>query len=309
MGPFNDSPNHPSQLDYSSPSIEFGPTTSNSYGVNSWIGPAMSVLQSLFSMGTQIANRTYQERQQTLERNYYSPREQMNRFREAGINPYLALGNINSGSFGQSPQPLSDMGQIFGRSVGDALSAVQSLQQLQSNQLNLEYMHERIRQLQLSNEYSSASMGDKLKLLFSNMLSSGYVSDLRKFERDFNAWFNTQDPSLFAYTSTGGVDTWHDNLSPNQFNALAGVQYNQLRNDKVYEDYQNAITRGNYLDALVIGTKLGNSRSQIALDFEKANNMPFNNANTNPFYRLINIAINKLIDKYGDKIQQFFDSL
>lgn len=262
----------------------------------------IAAIQLAAGIGQNVANRKFAKEQQAAQQEYDSPVNQVKRLEAAGINPALALGSVSTGNFGQSPAPLQGLPELVGTAGAGAFNGVNSLMQLKRTQLDMEAMQERVRQLKLSNDFAESSMGDRLRLVFANLLSADQTNDLRQFDLDFAKWYNTTDDNLSAYVSLGGVDQNYYGLSPRQVEGYYNLQYPSARLDKVRQDYDNAVLHGDYLGAQILGAELGNSRQQIALDFERNAKQPW--GQTRPLDRLINFVINGLMTKYGDRIMQ-----
>lgn len=280
------------------------------FGLVSVLVPAIiSAISIAASAGTAAANRKFQKQMQQQQQAYDSPVAQLERYKEAGINPNLALGNVSSGSFGDTPSPLPDFGGVVGQAANSTFQGVNSLMDLKAKQQNLEYMQERINSLRLSNQYNSMSMGDRLRLVIANLLSANQVNDLRKYDLDFAKWYNglniqrltAEDSStMFWYPLSSSIRKF---VSPRQLESEYSLRYSDIRNDKVYQDYLNAISHGDILGAQLTGYNLGNSRQQIALDYEKATNMPW--GNQRPLDKLIGFMLNGLLEEYGPYIMEW----
>lgn len=93
----------------------------------------------------------YQTSEREAVQEYNTPANQRARFEQAGINPYMALGNINSGNAemqtGVTPaqvQPVNALAQMvesLGRTPQQALNVVQQAQQVQAMQEANEQAH------------------------------------------------------------------------------------------------------------------------------------------------------------------------
>lgn len=273
------------------------------FGLISVLVPAIiSAISIAASVGTAAHNRKFQKQQQKAQQEYDSPAAQMQRLKDAGLNPNLALGSISSGSFGDSPSPLSDMGQVVGNAGQSAMSGLNFMFAIKQKQQELELMEERINQLRISNAFSSLSNPDRLRLLAANVLSANQVNDLRDFDLKFANWYNSSNASFQPYFSANGVDTSFGPSSPRMFSNIYQMQQLYNTNDKVYQDLQNAIDNGDLLKARIISQGLINDRYSIARDFEQAFNMPFSNAS--PLDKFLNIVIGGLMERYGPRLMQ-----
>lgn len=267
----------------------------------------IAALQLAAGIGQNVANRKFQKEQQAKQQEYDSPVNQVKRLEEAGINPALALGSVSSGSFGQSPAPLQGIPELVGSAGAGAFNGVNSLMQLKRTQLDMEAMQERVRQLKLSNDFAESSMGDRLRLVFANLLSTNQTNDLRQFDLDFAKWYNDPKNNKFHFNYLDNKGEWHTQTytfvgSPRQVASSYENMYADARLNKVYQDYMNAIKQGDYLGAQITGAELGNDRQRIARDFELNAKQPW--GQTKPLDRFINYLLDGLMMKYGDKIMQ-----
>lgn len=270
------------------------------------IPAVMSAISIAVSAGTAAKNRKFQKEMQLQEQEYNTPANQMKRMKEAGLNPNLLTGQVSSGSFGQSPDPLPDLGQVVGNAGNSAFNGINALMQLKQTQLNMEMMNERVRQLRLSNEFAASSMPDRLRLLIANVLGANQVNDIRDFDVQFAKWFNGANYQVFHGADGNDalfLSAYNDYplyQSPREVEALQGIKYGGIRNSKVSQDYENAIKQHDILGAQLYGYQLGNSRAEIALDYERGSNQPW--GQTRPLDKFINYLLNGLMTKYGDDI-------
>lgn len=305
MGPIS-APNL-SNSDLAAISNSMGST--KDFGLVSVLVPAIiSAISIAASAGTAARNRKFAKEQQQQQQEYESPAAQVERLKAAGLNPNLLAGSVSPGSFGESPAPLPDMGQVIGSNVNQAFQGINAAISLTQQQQNIEMMNERIRQLRISNDFAEKSNPDKLRLIVANLLSADRSNRIGDVEEKFQKWLNTPDVRLQQYFSSGGVDSFFDNLSPAQFNTLNPMYYASVRNDKVYQDYLNSVKNGDILGAQLYGMQIGNSRAEIARDYEASSHMAWG-ANMRPLDMLIAFALRGLIEKYGPKLMEWLDNL
>ena len=283
--------------------------TPKDFGLVSVLVPAIiSAISIAASAGTAARNRKFAKEQQQQQQEYESPAAQVERLKAAGLNPNLMAGSVSSGSFGESPAPLPDMGQVIGSNANQAFQGINAAISLTQQQQNIDMMHERIRQLRISNDFAEKSNPDKLRLILANLLSAERTNRIGDIEEKFNQWLNTPDVRLSQYFSSNGVDSSFDNLSPAQYNTLNPMYYGAIRNDKVYQDYQNSLKNGDILGAQLYGMQIGNSRAEIARDYEASSHMAWG-ANMRPLDMIISFALRGLLEKYGPKLMQWLDNL
>lgn len=273
------------------------------FGLVSVLVPAIiSAISIAASAGTAAANRKFQKKQQEAQQEYNSPVAQMERLKEAGINPNLALGSISSGDFGESPAPLSDMGHVIGNAGQTVMSGLNMMFDIKTKMQQMEYMQEKINGLRAQNFFMSASYPDKLRLLAANVLSANQINDIRGFEKNFASWWNTTNPNLSQYFSSNGVDQDFYNLSPRQWSQITSMAQQQNTMEKVNQDFLNAVSSGDLLTARILGQDILNQRGQVALGYERAFNIPFQNAN--PLDQFLNLVLGGLMQRYGPKLMQ-----
>lgn len=283
--------------------------TTKDFGLVSVLVPAIiSAISIAASAGTAARNRKFAKEQQQQQQQYESPEAQVERLKAAGLNPNLMAGAVSSGSFGDSPAPLPDMGQVIGSNANQAFQGINAAISLTQQQQNIDMMSERIRQLRISNDFAEKSSPDRLRLIVANLLSANQTNDLRQFDLDFAKWYNKNSVKLNQYFSSGGVDSMFENLSPRQYETLGPMYYSSLRNDKVYQDYKNALTNGDILSAQLYGMQIGNSRAEIARDYEASTHMAWG-ANMRPLDMIISFALRGILEKYGPKLMEWLDNM
>lgn len=285
------------------------------FGLVSVLVPAIiSAISIAASAGTAARNRKFAREQQEQQQQYESPEAQVERLKAAGLNPNLLAGSVSSGSFGESPAPLPDMGQVIGSSANQAFQGINAAISLTQQQQNIDMMNERIRQLRISNDFAEKSNPDRLRLIFANLLSANQTNDLRQFDVDFAKWFNKGDFSTYMnYLDSDGewrqLNFDYGGLSARQVTeGVSPVIYSNIRNDKVYQDYQNAIKNGDILGAQLYGMQIGNSRAEIARDYEASTHMAWG-ANMRPLDMILSFALRGILEKYGPKLMEWLDSL
>lgn len=126
--------------------------------------PIISALGAVLGAGTAFANYFVNRANLEDARAYNSPAAQMYRLKQAGINPYsqAAQGNIDS-TFGQMQE--SDFGDVsdsYNAAVDNynQREATKIKRQLAEGEISL--MAERVRGLELDNQYKQASLDDRL---------------------------------------------------------------------------------------------------------------------------------------------------
>ena len=285
------------------------------FGLVSVLVPAIiSAISIAASAGTAARNRKFAKEQQQQQQEYESPAAQVERLKAAGLNPNLLAGSVSSGSFGESPAPLPDLGQVVGSSANTAFQGINAAISLTQQQQNIDMMNERIRQLRISNDFAEQSNPDKLRLIVANLLSANQTNDLRQFDLDFAKWYNGLNykrveardaPFLFWFPLKSSIDHY---VSPRQLESEYSLRYSDIRNDKVYQDYQNALKNGDILSAQLYGMQIGNSRAEIARDYENSTHMAWG-ANMRPLDMIISFALRGILEKYGPKLMQWLDKL
>lgn len=115
-----------------------------------WIGTAADIVGSIIQ-----SRRDRKAYQRMLE--YNSPKEQMKRYQEAGLSPYLIYNSLNAGN-ASSPQPTTayDTGAIS-QGLGNYLST-QQINQSIANQ------REQERGTFLDNKYKARSLDDRVSI-------------------------------------------------------------------------------------------------------------------------------------------------
>lgn len=284
-------------------------SSNKDFGLVSVLVPAIvSAISIAASAGTAAANRKYQKQQQEQQQNYNDPTAQMERLKEAGLNPNLALGSVSSGDFGQTPLPLPDMGQVIGSSANTAFQGINAAISLKQQQQNIEMMNERIRQLRISNNFAELSSPDRLRLIAANLLSANRTNRIGDLEEAFAKWLNGENPNISAWWSANGTDFSMDNLSPRQYQTVTDMMYGSVRSEKVYQDYLNSIKNGDILGAQLYGMQIGNSRAEIARDYEQSTHMAWG-SNMRPLDMILSFALRGLLEKYGPKLMKWLESL
>lgn len=284
------------------------------FGLVSVLVPAIiSAISIATSAGIAARNRKFQKEQQQQQQDYESPIAQVERLKAAGLNPNLLASSVSSGSFGESPAPLPDMGEVIGSNVNQAFQGINAAINLTQQQQNIDMMNERIRQLRISNDFAEKSNPDRLRLIVANLLSADQTNNLRQFDLEFAKWFNGRDfYATLNYLDNNGQWQQHrfdfGGLSARQvLDGVSPVVYSNIRNDKVYQDYLNSIKNGDILGAQLYGMQIGNSRAVIARDYEASTHMAWG-ANMRPLDMIISFALRGILEKYGPKLMEWLDS-
>lgn len=162
------------------------------------------------------AQRTfdYNLKSWNLENEYNSPSAQMQRYKDAGLNPLLIYGNQQPGaSFGSSPVSGSSLGTVNTRpsATFDLASSINVMQNMMMNQKQLELMDANINRINSSaNEITARIPGYKIRqdlnafdLDFKNNNKDTLVKRLENQANYFGAMYEWQKLQKDTYDKTG----------------------------------------------------------------------------------------------------------
>jgi len=121
-----------------------------------------STLFNAFSAGNMNKkNRKWQEKMWHMNNEYNSPVMQMQRFKEAGLNPHLIYGQGNSGNASMASLPQQETPKV---DFADAISTYVATKKQQTEIDNLEKTKEVMEsQIQLNNANSTKALSDSAK--------------------------------------------------------------------------------------------------------------------------------------------------
>lgn len=252
-----------------------------------WLAPVLSLIGSL---GTTMINQVMSSKQNEKNLEYNSPAQQMKRYMEAGINPFQVVGNISSGNSSYMPPEVENP-------VPDVFNSLGQYQQLQNNILQNSFLEEKVRGLQLDNEYKSSTLNDRVGIIIDKSIQAyikslydqgqltaqQYDNQIKKWEKDYKDWYYNFKTTIQQYDSTNDT-SYGLVVNPAQYLTEQQMQRNEYTNESVLNDIfgkdlrnigldtQNTILRyDRYMKSLEYnymknhGFKMGTADSKTAL--------------------------------------------
>ena len=311
----------------------------SSYSPAGGSGAGFGILGFLSSIGTSLINNFAAYKAQEHQNWYNSPSEQMQRYKEAGINPYSALSNVTPGNQAAPTR----------QSINDPMAAIAGAigisKQIQENAL----LSEQARGMRLDNDMKEQSFQERLAKYsiqngylqeLSNLMSGKstyqqFLNNIASLNVEYQRWFNSDSlPSGFlgadlqgmsphqALTALGLLGREQSNLNAGQtffnlqeLNKLYQLQQKteQVKASKFLQDISESRSRigvnlrqGRVLDVqreLKLQEKM---MKDFYFAWEQRHNMPWN---SDPLYHIGDSFFAPILKQFGPQVGQFIQLL
>ena len=259
------------------------------------------LITALAGAGSSIINNLEAKNAAYDTRQYNSPAQQVNRLKQAGINPYALAPQIASNNTGEYVAGQTDYGGIASSAISAANSEERTRLSKLSTQDAIESMQEEIRGKQLDNEFKALTIQDRASFLTYKArlaeLQGDYQAgliDIQEYQKQqeflrtefqkYNAGIATETYGDPSETFVGGdiPDIANNNAQYTIKQGTADVKEFEAQLKRNMREFieKEVKFRGTMTEAQYEYWAKKALREGIAYDYELDKNMPWANKNT-----------------------------